>query len=74
MKKNNLIDVSETEFLENIIKTMEEYLQAYEQIKEMYDQYLFDKEHYRLKFYFDEKDMMYIYLKYPKQEIGFKPK
>lgn len=73
MKENNLKEVSETEFLENIIKTMEEYLQAYEQIKGVYEQYLFDKEHYRLKFYLDEKDMIYMYIKHPKQQMGFRP-
>ncbi len=71
-KHTKLIEVSEEEFLENLIKQMEEYYSAYEEIKSVYEQYLFDKEYYRIKYFYDDKNKMYLYTKYKKSKIGFR--
>jgi len=77
MEKENLEkkikQIPEVTFLENILKTMEVYYDAYLKTKSVFDQYQFDKQYYKLKFFYDEESGTYFYKKYKFPKMGFKP-
>jgi len=73
-KKNleNIVKLNENLFEELLVKYMQQSYEVYQQYVDLYQQWIYDKERYYLRYFYDKETGELFYTKKRKQSIGFK--